>query len=145
MAAIASLHLVAAVFGAAGETGVRVKEKILSEELGALAALEGVKSCALVDSQSGLVWHAVGTEPAAEELWEAAIDYWRLHGRSYTHFAALGELGAAVLNHLHAVPAIIPCAARSDLLVVCIASHQGMNWRDWQRRVRAMGERLNSL
>jgi hypothetical protein len=132
----------------------------LSEELGALAALEGVKSCALVDSQSGLVWHAVGTEPAAEELWEAAIDYWRLHGRSHTHFAALGELGAAVLYHRHAMPchampchavpcravlAIIPCAARSDLLVVCIASHQGMNWRDWQRRVRAMGERLNSL
>ena len=122
-----------------------MKEKILREELGALAALEGVESCALVDSQSGLVWHAVGTEPAAEPLWEAAIDYWRLHGRSNAHFAALGELGAAVLYHRNAVLAIIPCAAQSDLLVVCIASHHGMDWRDWQRRVRAMGERLSNV
>ncbi len=122
-----------------------MKEQILREELGSLAALNGVKSCALVDSQSGLVWHAVGTEPADQPLWEAAIDYWRLHGRSNAHFAALGELGAAVLYHRNAVLAIIPCAARSELLVVCIASHQGMDWRDWQRRVRAMGARLKDL
>lgn len=125
--------------------GARVKEQILRDELGALAALGGVKSCALVDSQSGLVWHAAGREPAEETLWEAAIDYWRLHGRSNAHFAALGDLGAAVLYHRNAVLAIIPCAAQSDLLVVCVASHQGVDWRDWQRRIRAMGSRLEAL
>ena len=125
--------------------GARVKEQILRDELGALAALGGVKSCALVDSQSGLVWYAAGREPAEETLWEAAIDYWRLHGRSNAHFAALGDLGAAVLYHRNAVLAIIPCAAQSDLLVVCVASHQGVDWRDWQRRIRAMGSRLEAL
>lgn len=122
-----------------------MKEQILQKELGALAGLSGVKSCALVDSQSGLVWYAVGTQPGEQPLWEAAIDYWRLYGRSNTHFAELGPLGAAVLYHKHSVLAIIPCSAQSELLVVCIAAHEGMDWRDWQRRVRAMGERLACL
>ena len=122
-----------------------MNEQILREELGVLAALNGMKACALVDSHSGLVWHSVGGEAVDQTLWEAASDYWRLHGRSNAHFASLGELGAAVLYHRQAVLAIVPCAGRSDLVVACIASHQGVDWREWQRRVRAMGNRLKDL
>jgi hypothetical protein len=122
-----------------------VKEQILREELGVLAALPGVKACALVDSHSGLVWHSVGGDTVDQTLWEAASDYWRLHGRSQGHFTSLGDLGAALLYHRLAVLAIVPCAARSDLVVACIASHGGVDWREWQRRVRLMGERLKDL
>lgn len=118
---------------------------VLQHELGLLLALNGVSACALVDSNSGLVWHAVGSEPDGEPLWEAAIDYWRLHSRSNAHFAKLGELGAVLLYHRKAVLAIIPCTAKVELLVVCIASHKGVDWAAWQRNIRGMAERLKDL
>lgn len=122
-----------------------MKETVLQQELSALVALNGVSACALVDSNSGLVWHAVGSQPEGEPLWEAAIDYWRLHSRSNAHFAVLGELGAVLLYHRKGVLAIIPCTAKVELLVVCIASHKGVDWVAWQRNIRAMAERLKDF
>jgi len=99
----------------------------------------GVSACALVDATSGLVWHRCGEQPAENELlWEAAIDYWRLHERQSSHFASLGELGAAVMYHHEGVLAILPCRQDTGLLVVCRASHKDVDWRGWQKRVRQL-------
>jgi hypothetical protein len=86
--------------------------------------------------------HATGGGAVAQLLWEAAIDYWRLHRRMSTHFEALGDLGAAVMYHVHAILVILPCAEQGGLLVVCIASHRSVQWRQWQQRIRELGARL---
>jgi hypothetical protein len=119
-----------------------MNEGLIKAELKALADQPGVLACALVEGSSGLVWHATGGVAVAQPLWEAAIDYWRLHRRMSTHFQALGDLGAAVMYHLHAMLVILPCAEQGELLVVCIASHRSVQWREWQQRVRELGVRL---
>jgi hypothetical protein len=121
-----------------------MNERLVQEELKALAAHPGVQACALVEGSSGLVWHATGSRPVAQPLWEAAIDYWRLHRRMSTHFEELGALGAAVMYHLNAMLVILPCADEGELLVVCIAQHRSVNWRAWQQRVREMGGRFTN-
>jgi hypothetical protein len=119
-----------------------MNEKIIQEELASLAAEPGVQACALVEASSGFVWHAAGHVTVAAPLWEAAIDYWRLHRRMSGHFSALGELGAAVMYHQLAMLVVLPCATQEELLVVCIASHQSVAWRPWQQRVVQMGQRI---
>jgi hypothetical protein len=121
-----------------------MNEKIIQEELASLAALPGVQACALVDAGSGFVWHAVGQVTVAPPLWEAAIDYWRLHRRMSEHFSALGELGAAVMYHRLAMLVVLPCDTQEELLVVCVASHQSVAWRPWQQRVVLMSQRLSA-
>lgn len=110
-----------------------------------LAASEGVLAVALVESSSGLVWHAAGGTTMAPSLWEASIDYWRLYQRNQAHFRDLGELGAAVLYHHGGMLAVMPCDAKADLFVVCFARHQSVNWMHWQAEVRAFGAQLGTL
>lgn len=122
-----------------------MKKHIVEEGLNELAAAPGVRGCALVDSESGLVLHAVGSWPGEQPLWEAAIDYWRLHQRMSVHFAGLGDLGAAVMYHFGGVLAILPCSATGELLVVCVAENKSVDWSSWQRNVRRLGERLHQI
>lgn len=118
-----------------------MKERIIKDAMQALASTRGVEACALVDSGSGLVWHAEGA--AEQPLWEASIDYWRLHCRTSAHFEPLGELRAAVMYHRHKVLALLPCGgADQGLVVVCIAAHVNVDWSDCQRRVRLLGADL---
>lgn len=126
-----------------------MNQHALQTGLAQLLRTEGVRACALVDSASGLVWHAAGEvhEPA---LWEAAMDYWRMYGRLRQHFdAVLGPLGAAVMHHQQGVLALLPCgrqegrqAGHDGLVVVCVASHRGVNWAGWQQEVRALASSL---
>ena len=114
---------------------------LISGELDRLAALDGIRSCALVEAPSGLVWHATA-RPGDELLWEAAIDYWRLHQRQRVHFQTLGDLHAAVMYHRHEVLAVLPCTREPELLVVCVATHAAVDWLAWQRLVRGLAHRL---
>ncbi len=122
-----------------------MKKRIVEQGLNELAAAPGVRGCALVDSGSGLVLHAVGTWPGEQPIWEAAIDYWRLHQRMNVHFVGLGDLGAAVMYHVGGVLAILPCSVAQELLVVCVAEHRSVDWKRWQNSVRAMGENLRQI
>lgn len=110
---------------------------------GMLDQTAGVTGCALVDGSSGLVWHRCGDATLnGDPLWEAAIDYWRLHGRLRQHFSSQGELGAVVLHHRNGVLAILPCLRDPDLLVVCRAEHGAVDWRAWQHRIGSLGRAL---
>jgi hypothetical protein len=119
-----------------------MNERLIQQELSALAAHPGVQACALVEGSSGLVWQASGNVAIEPQVWEAAVDHWRLHRRMSQHFEFLGELGAAVMYHQHAMLVVFPCAERIELLVVCIATNRSVNWRAWQEHARVMGERL---
>lgn len=112
-------------------------QRIINAMQALLDATEGVQACALVEAHSGLVWHRCGEQPPEDQLlWEAAIDYWRLHERSSRHFASLGPLEAAALHHRQGVLAIFPCRHDTELLMVCRANHRGVDWRGWQQQIR---------
>jgi len=117
----------------------------LSAELDLMVAEPGIVGCALVDANTGLVWHARARDGVAnaDRLWEAAVDYWRLHDRQSLHFAELGPLGAAVMYHSAGVLAVFPCC-RDDpaVLLVSHGQHQGVDWVALQRRARAFGDLL---
>lgn len=104
-----------------------------------LASDAGVQGCALVDASSGLVWHHSGASFGPAPLWEAAVDYWRLQQRLQTNFEALGGLRAAVLHHRHGVLVVLPCVREHELLLVTVARHGQVNWRQWQRGVKELG------
>jgi hypothetical protein len=113
---------------------------------GMLDSAPGITACALVDGSSGLVWYSCGTPTAnGEPLWEAAVDYWRLHGRLQTHFSSLGDLGAAVMYHHEGILAVLPCLRQPDLLVVCRADHQAVDWRSWQTNIAALGQEIRGM
>ncbi|HET7863156.1 MAG TPA: hypothetical protein VFL86_02015 [Burkholderiaceae bacterium] len=120
-----------------------MKTQLISGELDRMATLDGIRSCALVEAPSGLVWHATA-HAGREHLWEAAIDYWRLHQRQRVHFKALGDLHAAVMYHRHEVLAVLPCTREPELLVVCVATHAGVDWRVWQKLVRELAGRIEA-
>lgn len=120
-----------------------MKAQLISGELDRMATLDGIRACALVEAPSGLVWHATARQ-GREHLWEAAIDYWRLHQRQRVHFQTLGDLHAAVMYHRHEVLAVLPCMREPELLVVCVATHTGVDWLAWQKLVRALAARLEA-
>lgn len=101
-----------------------------------------VLGSALVDAASGLVWHQESTG-VANELWEAAADYWRLHGRLAGHFDLLGGLGAVVTYHRDATLALVPCVREPEVVLVCIAERTGVDWKRWQRDARALGRSIS--
>jgi hypothetical protein len=104
-----------------------------------------VRACALVEAASGLVWTRCGAHVGNEPLWEAASEYWRLHGRIEAHFAEqMGPLGAAVLYHHRGLLVILPCARDPDLLLVCVASPQAVDWRTWRQQALALGDRIKN-
>lgn len=111
----------------------------IAAELERMSAHPGILGCALVDGGTGLVWHACSSVPNAERVWEAAVDYWRLHDRQKVHFAGLGALGAAVMYHTSGVLAVLPCCTDPDVLLVCHAEHRNVDWLAWQRMVREIG------
>jgi hypothetical protein len=120
-----------------------MKSGLIEQEVRRLAAEPGVWACALVEGGSGLVLSVAGTAIDGR-LWEAAVEYWRLHMRMTANFVRLGELYAAVMHHHVGKLVLLPCGADSDLLVVCVADHRGVDWTHWQLAVRRMAARLRT-
>ena len=111
----------------------------IAAELDRMSASAGIAGCALVAADTGFVWHASSEAPHAEQIWEAAVDYWRLHDRRQTHFTGLGTLAAAVMYHTEGVLAVLPCSSDPALLVVSHSRHRSLDWIGWQHQVRALG------
>jgi hypothetical protein len=112
-------------------------------ELDRMAAHPGIVGCALVDAHTGLVWDSRAGAVNAQHMWEAAVDYWRLHDRQKLHFAGLGTLGAAVMYHSGGVLAVFPCCSDPDVLFVAHGQHHGVDWIALQRMARKLGESLH--
>jgi len=115
----------------------------IDAELDRMAAHPGIVGCALVDAQTGLVWTSRGGDAQATHVWEAAVDYWRLHDRQKLHFAGLGTLGAAVMYHTGGVLAVFPCCTDPNVLLVAHGEHRGVDWIALQRMARELGDLLH--
>lgn len=98
--------------------------------LGVLASHPGIKGCALVDSDTGMVWYHAGDLPDLEKTGEAAVEFWRVQTRLSPHFAALGALQSAAYSFLNSTIALFPCLP-NPLVLVCIASKQAIDWARW--------------
>ncbi len=98
--------------------------------LGVLASYPGIKGCALVDSDTGMVWYHAGNLPDLEKTGEAAIEFWRVQARLSPHFSALGALQSAAYSFLNSTIALFPCLP-NPLVLVCIASKQAIDWAQW--------------
>jgi predicted regulator of Ras-like GTPase activity (Roadblock/LC7/MglB family) len=109
-----------------------------------LAEFDGIRSCALVESDSGLVWQVRGELADRESLWESSANYWNQHRRNASHFDCLGQLGAAVMYHADRTLAMIPFLPQQQLLLVCVAEPGRVDWTRWQLRARDMARHLQS-
>ena len=112
----------------------------LTQAVAELSKLQGMRGCALVESVSGLVWAVHGELAASDSLWEAAVDYWRLHTRNQAHFESLGALRAAVMYHSTCILTVFRCTTEPDLLLVAAGIYETVDWRELQRMNRKLGE-----
>ena len=112
----------------------------LTQAVAELSKLQGMRGCALVESVSGLVWAVHGELAASDSLWEAAVDYWRLHTRNQAHFESLGALRAAVMYHGTCILTVFRCTTEPDLLLVAAGIYETVDWRELQRMNRKLGE-----
>ena len=103
----------------------------------------GIRGCALVDASSGLVWYEVMAMPHTG-LWEAAVDYWRLHARLSQHFELMGELGGVAAHHRGGMLTLLPCLRDPDVVLVSLADHRTVDWMSWQRHARQLGEAIQA-
>ena len=115
-----------------------MKSEPVARRLNDLMDQPGITGCALVDTDTGLIWLSSGQVPD-DRIWEAAVSYWRLHRRQHAEFAGLGPLGAAVLYHERGVLAVLPCCSDPDILMVSLGAQRGVDWLAWQKRVREFG------
>ena len=122
-----------------------MKHEALEAAVQELALLPGLRGCAIVEAASGLVWCARGELADSGALWEAAVDYWRLHARNQTHFAPLGALRAAVMYHKDAILAVFRCATQPELLLVAAGSYETVDWKLLQRMTRVVGQALSPV
>ncbi|MEO8058747.1 MAG: hypothetical protein ABI671_10500 [Burkholderiales bacterium] len=116
----------------------------VAAELDRMAAEPGISGCALVDTDTGMIWQLSSGARASEPVWEAAVDYWRLHKRQESHFADLGALHVAVMYHATGALVLLPCCAEPELLLVAHGKHAGVNWRAWQTMVRDLGKKISA-
>lgn len=117
-----------------------MKAEALERELGAIASLEGVIGCAVVDVETGMAWKSVGGDDV-QIICEAASDFWRLHLRQSAHFEShLGGLSAQVLIHARGRITLVRCA--HPLLLVSLSKEPDqVDWPLW----KACAGRLSTL
>jgi hypothetical protein len=49
------------------------------------------------------------------------------------------------MYHQDGILAILPCLREPDLLVVCRADHQAVDWRHWQRRIATLAQDVRGM
>jgi Roadblock/LC7 domain len=109
-----------------------------------LAAYPGVRGCALVDADSGMVWHHAGNLPDTEQLAEASIEFWRVHQRLSDQLCTLGELQSAMYSFADCVVALFPCITEPHLVLICVADKGKLAWRDWSAAAHKLRKLLSS-
>lgn len=110
-----------------------MSEQAVRTMLGTMAETPGLHGCALVEVQSGMVWHQVGHITDLQFLTEAASDYWRLSGRLTEQFDPLGPLEAGVMIHARGRITLLPCG-QGMVLLALTDKNPRIDWHHWQQR-----------
>jgi hypothetical protein len=124
-------------------TGGAVNKDLITAELRYLASTPGVRLCALVDIQTGMVWLAEGRKEGMDGVLEAARDYWRVHQRLGASFEALGAAHAITVRHESAVLNLLPC--EPGLVLVTLAEPGRIGLRGWADRLILLRSQVKAL
>jgi hypothetical protein len=121
-----------------------MNQQALREQLEAMAVLDSVQGCAVVDLDNGMVWQHAGALPQLQALVESCCDYWRLAHRRKNDFAPLGDMRALVAIHGKARVTLVGCG--TGLLLVTLSDEPDrMNWQRWTAQVHALRKLLASF
>lgn len=96
-----------------------------------LANFPGVHGCALVDADTGMSWHQAGALADIELIGEAAVEFWRVQRRLPACLQDFGPLRSSAHSFDDRVIAIFPCSQAPELVLVCVAAKQAMDWAKW--------------
>lgn len=107
-----------------------------------LATFPGMEGCALVETDTGMVWYHAGAMDGMDRLGEAAIEFWRIQDRLSVHFEPMGPLRSAAYSFTNRVVALFPCSETPLLVLVCIAHKEGVRWNELAPRVGALQRTL---
>jgi hypothetical protein len=118
-------------------------QELVTQELQYLAGVRGVRLCALVDSETGMIWLSAGQQDGMEGLLESARDYWRVHRRHGLTFDHLGDALGLTVRHEHALLNVTPCGP--DLVLVTLAEPGGVHLRGWSDRLVLLRSRVQAL
>jgi hypothetical protein len=121
-----------------------MNENLIRVELASLANTPGVRACALVESSSGLVLQTAGDPTIEQHLWEAAVDYWRVHFRVQSHISDIGHLHGISTYYSQGILVLLPCNSQADLIFICLGAHKGVDWSDVQKKVRFLDLKVNN-
>ena len=109
--------------------------KSIETNLITLANFTGISGCALVEADTGMVWHHAGELNDMERVGEAAVEFWRTQRRISKQLEVVGELKFANFKYANKTIALVPCDESRGLILVCLANSQGVNWRDWMQHL----------
>jgi predicted regulator of Ras-like GTPase activity (Roadblock/LC7/MglB family) len=110
----------------------------IAKILDKLASFNGVQGCALVEADTGMVWHYAGHLSDMESVGEAAVEFWRTQNRVAGRLGMMGALKFASYNYAQRVITLIPCDDERGLILVCVAVSPGMVWSDWIRELPSL-------
>ncbi|AEG93708.1 hypothetical protein [Ramlibacter tataouinensis] len=97
-----------------------------------LASFDGVQACALVDADTGMAWYHAGDLADREEIAEAAVEFWRVHGRLQQQFSRFGPLASAAYSFDTHVIGLFSCSVQPPLVLVCVADKARAAWARWR-------------
>lgn len=107
-----------------------------------LAAFDGVQACALVDAETGMAWYHAGAMTNREEIAEAAVEFWRVHGRLQQQFSQFGPLASAAYSFEAHVIGLFSCSLEPPLVLVCVAEKARMDWPRWRPAMERLKQAL---
>jgi hypothetical protein len=114
----------------------------IADILHGLAAFKGMQGCALVEADTGMVWHYAGKMNDMERVGEAAVEFWRTQNKVATQLGMMGALKFASYNYPQRVINLIPCDEERGLILVCVAASPGTAWGEWIKEVAQLRQAL---
>lgn len=121
-----------------------MKSQRLRETLDTMASREGILGMALVEKDTGMVWHATGKLASIEDVVSAATDYWRLYQRTCHSFEALGVLRVAILMHGKGQITLRECGV--SLLLITVSTSMGaVDWTQWKADHPILVQMVNDM
>lgn len=114
----------------------------IEDHVNQISQLPKMDGCALVQEDTGMVWHYSGQTKDIERISEAVIEFWRIHQRLKVPLSSLGSLKSAAFSFSNQVVALFPCSVSPPLVLVCITKKPPIDWSLWQPLIAGLNQAL---
>lgn len=108
----------------------------MAQRIQEMARSSGIDGCALVERDTGMVWHYGGSMPEMERIGETAIEFWRVQTRLSSQLSVVGALRFAAYSFANRTVMLYPSSNDEDLILICVAARQGVDWTQWGLEVQ---------